>query len=129
MASGVETGAVLGTVLVVDDSGYARIRLKSFLLERGFTRVVDASDGDSALEQFKRHKPCLVLMDQVMRGCEGVETARLMLALDPGVNVVMLTAVTDRAFHERSLAIGVRKVLPKLDMEALAATLHELGHE
>jgi DNA-binding NarL/FixJ family response regulator len=115
-----------GVVLIVDDSAYARSRLRKFLLARGYENVGEASDGDEALDWFARHHPTLVLMDQVMRGRAGIETARQMIARDPKVSIVMLTVVTDKAVHEQALSVGVKKVLPKADYEGLAVALAEI---
>lgn len=122
-------GANPRTVLIVDDSGYARTRLRRFMGERGFAAIVEASDGDEALRLFDRHRPSVVLLDHVMRGREGTETARLMLAQDPSVQIIMLTAVTDRGLKDKALNIGIRKVLEKMDFETLGSTLSELGYE
>jgi DNA-binding NarL/FixJ family response regulator len=129
MASNPRVAGSLGTVLIVDDSGYARLRLRRFLLERGWRRIVEASDGDQALQQLARHQPCLVLMDQVMRGRPGIETAELMLAHNAHLNIIMLTVVSDRGFHQQALHAGVKKVLLKKDLNELGASLRELGHE
>lgn len=117
------------TVLIVYDSGYARARLRRFLIEKGFNRVLEASGGDEALHLLTQHRPGVVLLDQVMRGREGLETARLMLAEDPLVHIIMLTAVTDRNLHDQALTVGIRRVLQKMDFETLAVLLRELGYE
>lgn len=116
------------SVLIVDDSAYARGRLRSFLERRGYDHVGEASDGKEALAWFSAHRPALVLMDQVMRGSAGIETARAMRAIDHGVVVVMLTVVTDPEVHEQAIGAGVRRVLPKADWDGLDAVLAELFH-
>jgi two-component system, chemotaxis family, chemotaxis protein CheY len=118
-----------GIVLIVDDSGYARSRLRRFLLEQGFPEVVEAANGDEAIRLFAQHQPCLVLLDQVMRGREGLDTARLMLTSNPQVHIIMLTAVTDRSLLQQALSLGIQRVVQKQDFEALAVAFHELGHE
>lgn len=118
-----------GFVLIVDDSAYARSRLRRFMTERGFDRIVDASDGDQALACQAEQKPSLVLLDEVMRGRSGIETARLMLSRDPSVDVIMLTVLTDREVKEKAYQAGIKRVLPKADFVALAAAMSELGHE
>jgi len=129
MATTAERSETRGGILIVDDSGYARLHLREFLSELGFARVHEARDGDEALELFCRHRPALVVLDQVMRGLDGIGTARLMLARDPSVKIVMLTVVTDRALQRQARGIGVRKVVQKSDREALTAALHELADE
>jgi DNA-binding NarL/FixJ family response regulator len=116
-------------VLIVDDSAYARNRLRRFMAERGFARIVEAADGEQALARQAEHNPGLVLLDEVMRGRSGIDTARLLLARDPAVDVIMLTVLTDREVHEHALGVGIKRVLPKADFASLAAVLSELGHE
>ncbi len=128
MRSPAPSGPVLGAldrVLIVDDSGYARLRIRRFLTAEGPWTVDEASDGDEALERFARARPGLVLIDQIMRGREGLEVARLLLERDPKANIVMLTSVSDPWFRERALGAGVRKVLGKDDLEALLPILRE----
>jgi DNA-binding NarL/FixJ family response regulator len=116
------------SVLIVDDSAYARGRLRTHLERWGYAQVGEASDGTEALAWFARHRPALVLMDQVMRGPAGIETARKMIGIDPAVTVVMLTVVTDPEVHAEAIRAGVRRVLPKADWGALGAALAELVH-
>jgi DNA-binding NarL/FixJ family response regulator len=116
-------------LLIVDDSAYARSRLRRFMAERGFTEIVEAADGDQALARQLECQPGLVLLDEVMRGRSGIETARLLLAHDPGIDVIMLTVLTDRDVREHALGAGIKRVLPKADFASLAVVLGELGHE
>ncbi len=116
------------TVLIVDDSAYARSRLRRFMAEHGFDLIVEAADGDEALACQARHRPQLVLLDQLMRSRAGIDTAKLLLARDPDVHVIMLTVVTDRETHTRALMAGIERVLPKADLVSLAAALSELHH-
>jgi two-component system, chemotaxis family, chemotaxis protein CheY len=116
-------------VLIVDDSAYARLRLRRFMAARGFDRIVEAADGDEALACQAEHKPGLVLLDEVMRGRAGIDTARLLLAHDPAIDVIMLTVLTDRDVREHALSVGVKRVLAKADFTSLEAVLRELGHE
>jgi DNA-binding NarL/FixJ family response regulator len=115
-------------VLIVDDSAYARSRLRRFMAEKGFDRIVDASDGDEALVCQAEHQPALVLIDEVMRGRSGIETARVLLARNPEVDVIMLTVLTEREVRERAHRVGIKRVLPKADFVALAAVMSELGY-
>ncbi len=112
-------------MLVVDDSSYARLRLRRFLSSEGWDAVVEAADWTEALEQAQLHRPALILLDQVMRGKAGVETARLLRRSDPTARIVMLTAVQDPAVNALAEANGVEVVLGKNDWEALRAVLNQ----
>jgi len=118
-----------GSVLVVDDSAYARLRLRRFLSEYGCARVIEAADGDEALAAYDRERPDLVISDHVMRGKDGIEVARLLRERDGSARIVMLTVISDHEVHARALRAGVLKVLVKGDFDGLSQLLRqELAH-
>ncbi|MCP4656769.1 MAG: response regulator [bacterium] len=116
-------GPVSPAVLIVDDSGYTRKRLRRFLAAEGWERVMEAADGDEALVRYHEDRPTLVLIDQVMRGRAGIDTARLLLERDPGARILMLTVVSDPQLHRRALDAGILRVVNKSDEEALRDAL------
>ena len=83
------------TVLVVDDSRSIRTIIKNALgtLPRGI-QIVEAGDGDSAVQLYKQHLADLVFMDITMPGLNGMEALAAIKAFDPDAHVVMLTAET-----------------------------------
>jgi DNA-binding NarL/FixJ family response regulator len=81
-------------VLLVDDHELFRTGLRSLLEEQGF-EVQDAADGAAAVEVCADFRPDVVLMDMNMPGMSGVEATRRVLAIDPGVAVLMLTVAAD----------------------------------
>jgi DNA-binding NarL/FixJ family response regulator len=93
------------SILLVDDH---------LLFRKGLTRLLDsqpdfevigeAQDGLEAIEQTRRMKPDLVLMDIRMPNCDGLEATRRIKAQMPDIWIVMLTVSDD----ERDLAMAVR---------------------
>ncbi len=82
-----------GTVLLIDDDADARERLR-FALARGGWTVVEAGDGNEALERLDGVMPSLILLDLMMPGMDGFAfLKRLRQRPDGGlVPVVVLTA-------------------------------------
>jgi len=119
---------VSSTVLVVDDSAYTRSRLRRFIAEQGWKEVLEAADGDEALGLYARQRPRLVLIDLIMRGRGGLETARLLLESDPDARIVMLTVVSDAETHARALETGILRVVNKSDWDALRDVLKKELH-
>ncbi|TLS66519.1 PAS domain S-box protein [Mariprofundus erugo] len=79
-------------ILLVDDEEMLRETLKEVLLSLGY-RVLEASDGEQAMQLFSshHHELALVLMDVVMPRMGGVEAGRLMQAMQPDVPVIFCT--------------------------------------
>jgi putative two-component system response regulator len=84
-------------ILVVDDEPRNRTLLRACLEENG-TAIVEAGNGIEALELIERQEPDLVLLDVMMPGLDGFETARRIKdrAGEGFLPVVLVTALVDR---------------------------------
>jgi len=77
-------------VLVVEDEVGLREPLVYLLQKEGYD-VLEAEDGNSAVEIFKSHNPDLILLDLMLPGLSGNEVCRLVRA-ESQVPIIMLTA-------------------------------------
>jgi len=101
-------------VLVVDDRDTNREILVKMLVPLGFT-MIEAQDGQAALEMFLTHKPCLILMDVVMPVMDGREAIRRIRAMPEGRDVPIIAvsaSVFDDQFQE-VMAAGASDFLRK----------------
>ena len=64
-------------LLVVDDDAELR-GLISFALRQASYLVVEAADGESALEMFEAEQPDLVVLDVNLPGISGFEVCRML---------------------------------------------------
>ena len=102
------------TVLIVDDEP-AILELVRFTLEDDRVRILEASDGRSALELAAAERPDLRLLDVRMGHLDGIEVCRRLRA-DPALaatRIVMLTAADQEADRARGLAAGADAYLSK----------------
>jgi CheY-like chemotaxis protein len=135
-------------VLLVDDERSIRTICRVNLEGDGLA-VTEAEDGVEALEEIKRERPSLVLLDVMMPGVDGWGVAEELAADDATreIPVVFLSARASREDHLRAQELGavgyvvkpfdplelaglVRKVLERLAMgerEELNRELAELG--
>jgi len=86
----------LGKALIVDDEKTNRLILKSLLSKQGY-QVVEAVDGQQAIDLFKQEQPNIVFMDVVMPVMDGYEATRQIKAASAGrfVPIIFLTAISD----------------------------------
>ena len=84
-------------VLLADDHQLFRDGMRGLLEARGFDVVGEARNGREAVEQARRLRPELVLMDLNMPEVNGLAATRLLSAELPDVRVVILTASEDDA--------------------------------
>ncbi|HYO48826.1 MAG TPA: response regulator transcription factor [Chloroflexia bacterium] len=80
-------------ILLVDDHAVVRQGLKAFLATEADIEVVgEASNGREAVEQVKRLKPDVVLMDLVMPQLDGIGATAEIKASSPDVDVIAMTS-------------------------------------
>jgi NarL family two-component system response regulator LiaR len=80
-------------VLIVDDHAIVRQGLRTFLeLQDDIEVVGEAENGSQAVEQTRRQRPDVVLMDLVMPGMDGIEATRQICALGLGTRIIALTS-------------------------------------
>lgn len=101
-------------VLIVDDHLAWRKTLWLVLDNLPQLEVVaDASDGETALKACQDARPNLVLLDINMPGMDGFETARSLLALDPSLWIIGVSADVKPGFQQRAQQAGFKAVIPK----------------
>ena len=98
-------------ILIADDEQPLRLLVRATLEdESGEERyeIIEAADGNKALEMARRERPELILLDIAMPGLTGLEVCK-MLKGDPATSdlmIVMLTAKGQQSDRERGLAAG-----------------------
>ncbi len=80
----------LKKILIADDYKEL-IRLYRLMLGSGY-EVIEAWDGEDAVEKYKEHRPDLTLMDIKMPKKNGSEAIKEILEFDPDANIVAITA-------------------------------------
>jgi PAS domain S-box-containing protein len=102
------------TLLIVDDKKANRDVLKEMLLLVGFD-VIEAADGQEAIDKAIEFHPDLILMDQVMPEMDGSETTRRIRQI-PELKDVIVIAVSANVFEqtrEKSVEAGCHDFVAK----------------
>jgi len=102
------------TVLLVEDDRSTRLALRGILDLEGY-RVIEAGDGEEAMQLYPRVRPDLVLLDARLPRQDGFTTCRQMLALPQAQRapVLMITSLADEISVERAFRAGAADYITK----------------
>ena len=100
-----------GKILVVDDEKKIVELVRTYLERDGF-QVLEANDGRTALELFKRENPELLVLDVMLPGMDGLEVCREIRRVS-SVPVIMLTARSEDVDKLIGLELGADDYLTK----------------
>jgi DNA-binding response OmpR family regulator len=99
------------TILLVDDEESIQ-KLLTYPLEREGYRVVQARDGEEALQQFSSQPVDLVVLDVMLPKVDGLEVCRR-LRTTSAVPIIMLTARDDEVDKVLGLELGADDYITK----------------
>jgi DNA-binding response OmpR family regulator len=99
------------TILLVDDDEAVR-KLLSFPLARDGYKVVQAADGQEALDRFDEQPIDLVVLDVMLPGIDGLEVCKQLRARS-SVPIIMLTARDDELDKVLGLELGADDYVTK----------------
>lgn len=99
-------------ILVVDDSMFLRKRVRQALQPAGYT-LVEAENGQGALDALDRQEFACVVTDLLMPGLDGFALLAQIQGRNLTVPVVVLSADIQKSTRERCLALGARAVVQK----------------
>lgn len=114
-------------ILVVDDESRMRKLVKDFLEREGF-HVMEAGDGQEAIEIFYENKDIsLIILDVMMPRMDGWQTCRE-IRKDSKIPIIMLTARSDERDELQGFELGVDEYIskpfsPKILVARVAAIL------
>jgi DNA-binding response OmpR family regulator len=105
---------MMKTILIADDEESLRTLIATTLEAPGL-RILQAADGNHAVELARREHPDLILLDWKMPGKTGIEVAEVLRSqpATADIAILMLTAMGQERDRQRGLALGIRAYLVK----------------
>lgn len=100
-------------VLICDDSILMRKKLKDSLASLGSFDIIEAANGQSAVDMYKENKPDLVFMDIVMPVKDGIEAVTEIKAFDKDAKVVMASSSGTKEHLRRAIKAGAYDFIQK----------------
>jgi DNA-binding NarL/FixJ family response regulator len=112
------------TILAADDHVLLRRGIASIIASQpNMALVAEASNGREAVDQYRKHRPDITLMDLQMPEMNGLDAMIAILAESPDARIIVLTTYLGDTQVLRAMKIGARGYLLKtlLDKELLEA--------
>lgn len=104
------------SILIVDDHPIVRDGLRS-MLEAHENKYIffieEAASGEEAINTIKKNNYDIVLMDYQLPKLNGAETARAMVSLKPGINILALSNYDETMYIKNILKAGAKGYLLK----------------
>jgi DNA-binding NarL/FixJ family response regulator len=103
-------------ILVADDHALMRRGIRSLLDEqRGWTVIAEAANGREAVDQAKKLKPDVAVLDVTMPELDGLEATRQIREASPDTKVLILTLHDSAQMVRRLLEAGASGYVLKSD--------------
>lgn len=117
-------------VLLVDDHDLVRILIRERLEPvHDIDVVAEARSGEEAIRKARQEPFDVVLLDVNMPGIGGLETARVLKRIHPGVKIIVVTVHSDGPFPMAMLEMGVDGYLTKASApEELLTAVRDVYH-
>jgi len=116
------------TILLVEDFDDTRLMMKLWLMKKGY-RVIEAEDGEQAVEFAHREHPDLIIMDMMMPGLGGLDATRQIREYQSlrQTPIVAVSAYGADEYRARALDAGCNEYVPTpFEPEALSQLIESL---
>ena len=105
-------------LMIVDDSMVVRRIIRRSSLVKNMSAIIQASNGAEALIKYNEFKPNLVSMDLTMPQMDGVECVQRLIAINPSIRILVISAMKDKSTALQAIKCGARGFLAKPFTEA-----------
>ena len=99
--------------LIADDAAFMRMTLKQIIQPLGFDTIVEAANGEEAVQLFKKEKPDLVTMDITMPEKDGLAAIKEIIAMDPKAKIVVCSAMGQKDIVLEAIQSGAKNFIVK----------------
>jgi CheY-like chemotaxis protein len=127
----VNSRKVIKRILIVDDEKQFRKMLRK-TLEQGGYEVVEAADGNEAIDRHSEHSFDLIITDIIMPGKEGIETIIEIRSNDPEAQFIVVSGSRwygSEVEFEIAKTLGAQTLRKPFEREALFKAINKLQNE
>lgn len=118
-------------ILIVDDHKIIADGMK-LLIDKmdGFEVVDNAVNGQEALQKFQKIRPQILLLDNNLPDCEGIDLIPDFLKIDAEIKIIILTSYVEPSLVIRAITAGAKSFLTKnVDEKTIELVLNNIDDE
>lgn len=102
-----------GKIMIVDDAAFMRMMIKDTLKKNGYEDLIEAADGEIAVNQYKAETPDLVIMDITMPNKDGLQALKEIKEYDSSAKIVMCSAMGQESMVVEAIKLGAKDFIVK----------------
>ncbi|KLU61353.1 chemotaxis protein CheY [Peptococcaceae bacterium CEB3] len=103
----------MNRVLVADDASFMRLMIRQILVRRGGFEIMEAGNGLTAIELYKKQRPDLVILDITMPEADGLQVLSEILTCDATARVIMCSALAQGEIVKEAMRRGASDFIVK----------------
>lgn len=107
----------VASVLIVDDAAFSRRMLRKYVEAEGY-QVLEATNGQQALEMVQQHQPNCILTDLLMPDVDGFQLLQTLREQGWTIPIAVITADIQDTSRQRGQALGAAGFINKPAKEA-----------
>jgi len=100
-------------VLIVDDTAFMRMTLRSLLEKNGCEVIGEAENGEVGVVQYQTLTPDLVTMDITMPVMDGITAIQKIKEKDPAAKIIVVSAMGQKELIIKALKSGAKDFIVK----------------
>jgi two-component system chemotaxis response regulator CheY len=100
-------------ILISDDSTLARKQLKDLILKYGTPTFFEASNGEEAVEIYKKERPDLIFLDIVMPVKDGNAAVREIIEFDKHADIIVASSIGTQTQLKAAIEAGAKDFIQK----------------
>jgi len=110
------------TILIADDNRNIREFIKEILSGLDH-KIIEATNGLMAVDNFIAHSPEIVLMDIKMKIMDGIEATEIIRKISSEVKIIMVTDYNEESLRKRAKEAGANDYVLKENLLELKTKL------
>ncbi|MDF2594275.1 MAG: response regulator [Clostridia bacterium] len=100
-------------VLIVDDTAFMRLTIKTMLEKNEFEIVGEAENGKEAIEKYFEYRPDIVTMDITMPEMSGIQALKAIKQKEPQAKIIIVSAMGQESLVKEAIIAGAESFIVK----------------